>query len=217
MIGRLGRCRDLLVVAPHPDDEAIGAFGLMNALSRCGTRIRVLVVTDGAASHPGSRRWPPARLMGERRRETRRAMAVLGVPPTRIRFLNLPDGALSNQPSLTRRACRRALQRMPPPDLIVGPVPDDAHADHRAVAAALARLRTASRRRLGYRVWPLGADRHYPLALALDGRTRAAKRRVVRGYRTQAGRIADSPTGMTMRAHHLRAFAGPAERFRLLP
>lgn len=217
MIARLGRCREVLVVAPHPDDEAIGAFGLMRSLGRRGARIRVLVVTNGAASHPGSLRWPPARLAGERRRETRRAMAALGIPPTRIRFLGLPDGALSDEAELTRRQCGRALRRMPPPDLIVGPVLEDAHADHRAVAAALARQRRTGRWRLGYRVWPLGADPRHRLALPLDARARAAKRTVVRCYRTQTGRITDSPTGMKIRAHHLRAFTGPAEYFRLLP
>ena len=86
--------RDVLVVAPHPDDEAIGAFGLMSALRRRGARLWVLVVSDGGASHPGSTAWPPARLVPERRRETRRAMATLGIPPSRVRFLGLPDGAL---------------------------------------------------------------------------------------------------------------------------
>lgn len=217
MIARLGRHRDVLVVAPHPDDEAIGAFGLMSILRRRGARIRVLVVTDGSASHPGSVRWPAARLIRERRRETRRAMAALGIPPSRIRFLGLADGALSDDPGLVRSRCGRALRRMPVPDLIVGPLPDDAHADHRTVAAALAGRRNAPGRRIGYRVWPLGPDRAGRLALPLDAQTRAAKRRAVRSYRTQGGRITDSPTGMTMRSHHLRAFAGPSERFRLLP
>lgn len=216
MIARLGSCREVLVVAPHPDDEAIGAFGLMRALRRRGARLRVLVVTDGAASHPGSARWPPARLGGERRRETRRAMALLGIPPTRIHFLGLPDGALSDDTEETRRRYRRALRRMPSPDLIVGPVPDDAHADHRAIAVALAGRR-AKGLRLGYRVWPLEADRRHRLTLRLDARARTAKRCAVLGYRTQTGRITDSPTGMTIRAHHLRAFAGPAECFRLMP
>lgn len=215
MIARLGPCRTVLVVAPHADDEAIGAFGLLRALRRRGARRWVLVVTDGAASHPGSVRWPPARLVRERRRETRRAMATLGIPPGRVRFLDRPDGALSGDTGL-RHACARAIRRMPSLDLIVGPIADDAHADHRAVAAALAHRRLAPRR-LGYRVWPLGRAPRHRLALRLDARARVAKRRVVRSYRTQAGAITDSPTGMAMHPHHLRAFAGPVERFRMLP
>lgn len=212
----LPRCRHALVVAPHPDDEAIGAWALMATLRARGVKVRVLVAADGAASHPGSVRWPPARLAAERRRETRRAMATLGIPPDRVRFLALPDGALADHAARLRAGCAQAIRQMPGPVLVVGPVADDDHPDHRAVAAALGRRRLA-RWRLGYRVWPLGATPRDRLALRLDERARAAKRRVVRSYRTQAGRITDSATGMTMRPHHLRAFAGPAERFRVLP
>ena len=214
-MARLARCRTAVVVAPHPDDEAIGAFGLMIALRRRGARVRVLIVADGGASHPGSRRWPPARLVAERRRETRRAMAALGIPPTRLRFLGLPDGALADHAELVAARCARALRRMPPTDVLVGPVADDAHPDHRTVAEALAQYRFAPLH-LGYRVWPLGTNRRSRLVIPLDARSQATKRRVVRSYRTQAGLISDSPTGMRMQSHHLRAFAGPAEHFRVL-
>ena len=40
----------LLVVAPHPDDEAIGAGGL---LALYGSQCDVLVLTDGAKGHKG--------------------------------------------------------------------------------------------------------------------------------------------------------------------
>lgn len=204
--------RNALIVAPHPDDEAIGAFGLMTMLRHRRASIWVLVVSDGAASHPGSASWPPTRLIPERRRETRRAMAMLGVPPARIRFLGLPDGALTEVP--LRRRVARAFCRIPAPDLIVGPVDDDAHADHRAVAVALRGCGRA--RRLGYRIWPAGSGRTGRLRLPLDPRTRAAKRRCVMSYRTQAGRITDSPTGMTITPRHLAAFARPTEHFRVL-
>ncbi|WP_375419800.1 PIG-L deacetylase family protein [uncultured Sphingomonas sp.] len=202
--------RHALIVAPHADDEAIGAWGLMDLLHRRGTRLWVIVVSDGAASHPGSTTWPPARLVAERRRETRRAMRFLGVPPSRIRFLGLPDGALVA--SIVRRRLRKELLRMPRPDLLVGPVNRDAHADHRAVASALDRHRGLH---LRYRVWPAGTSRSCPMRIPLDLRTRAMKQRVVRSYRTQTGRITDSPTGMTITAHHLAAFVRPTEDFQV--
>ncbi|WP_443029636.1 PIG-L deacetylase family protein, partial [Sphingomonas sp. TX0522] len=37
------------MIAPHPDDEVIGAAGLIARLRRHGARVRVAVVTDGAA------------------------------------------------------------------------------------------------------------------------------------------------------------------------
>ena len=44
-----------------------------------------------------------------------------------------------------------------------------------------------------------------------------AKRRVVRGYRTQMGRITDAEAGFAMTPRHLNAFVRPAERFERLP
>ena len=203
------------MVAPHPDDEAIGALGFMAALRRRGARVWVLVVAEGGASHPGSRRWPPAGLVAERRRETRRAMAALGIPPARLRFLGLPEGALTEHAGLVAARCGCALRRMPWLDVIVGPVTDDAHPDHRTVAAALARGRFAPIH-LGYRARPLGTTARSRLVIPLDAQTRTIKRRVVRSYRTQAGLISDPPIGMAIRSHHPRACAGPAERFEVM-
>ncbi|HEX8485269.1 PIG-L deacetylase family protein [Sphingomonas sp.] len=202
--------RRALIVAPHADDEAIGAWGLMDLLRRRRTRLWVIVVSDGAASHPGSRTWPPSRLVAERRRETRRAMRSLDISPSCIRFLDLPDGTLDAP--ITRRRLRRELLRMPKPDLLVGPVNDDAHADHRAVASAFHRCPGVY---LGYRVWPAMKSRAGRVRIPLDIRTRAMKRRVVCSYRTQSGLITDSPTGMTITARHLAAFVRPTEDFQV--
>jgi LmbE family N-acetylglucosaminyl deacetylase len=103
----LEHVRRVLVVAPHPDDEAIGAWGLMDWLRARGAHIAVLVVSDGAASHPGSPSWPTARLVAERRRETLRALRRLGVVPPDIAFLGLADGALDRDPLLVRRVLGR--------------------------------------------------------------------------------------------------------------
>lgn len=209
--------RRLLVVAPHPDDEAIAAWGLIRrVLARRGT-VTVIVVSDGGASHPHSRSWPRSRLVPERRRETRRVMRALGVTPDRLRFLGLPDGALSDPASDVARRLRRAVPRARAPDLIAGPMPDDAHADHRAVAAALARLPRRGERRAGYRVWPEGAGRTLSgLVVPLRPHEVAMKRAAVRRYRTQAGLITDAVAGFAMTHRHLRAFARPSERFAVL-
>ena len=59
--------RRLLVVAPHPDDEVLGSGGLLHLAVRAGRAVRVLLATDGQASHPGSSRWPVPRLVPARR------------------------------------------------------------------------------------------------------------------------------------------------------
>lgn len=48
--------RRLVIVAPHPDDETLGCGLLIAAAVRAGVRVAVIALTDGQASHPGSRR-----------------------------------------------------------------------------------------------------------------------------------------------------------------
>lgn len=214
---RTGAIRGLLVIAPHPDDEAIGAFGLMARLRRRGVPVRVLVVTDGAASHPGSTKWPRERLVRERRRETRRAMSRIGLTPRDITFLNLPDGELDMTGATVRARIAACARRLPKPGLIVGPMQDDAHPDHRVVAAGLAACRVPCARRFAYAVWPAGRRQaRRSSALFLNAAEHRAKRHAIRSYRTQTGLITDDPAGFAMTNAQILAFSRPSETFREL-
>lgn len=209
---RVGRPRVALIVAPHSDDEVIGAAGLIALLGHRGTHVHVVIVSDGAASHAASRQWPRARLIAERRRESRRALLRLGVSADAVTFLGLPDGRLPDCGARCRRALHRAIVRLRQLDLIVGPVADDAHPDHRTVAAAIAACRTAARR-LAYRVWPhdrngQGTNR----SVRLTGGW-FAKRSLLGAYRTQLGAIRDDPAGFALARHELAAFAHPIEHY----
>ena len=100
----VGSHERLLVVAPHPDDETLGAGGLIQrVLERDGTvRVVLLTLGDGyveAVRHEtGELRPPPTayRAYGERRlREARGAMRELGGGRIRLGPLGFPDGGLS--------------------------------------------------------------------------------------------------------------------------
>lgn len=204
----------MLVVAPHPDDEAIGAFGLVRRMRRRGGRVRVLVVSDGAASHQASRRWPRARLIAERRRETRRVMRRAGLAASAIRFLGLPDGGLGQLTACESGRIAGAVRRLRGVTLLVAPSAEDAHPDHRAVAAILARVALPGARRLAYLVWPhrRRARRGAAMRIVIDGGA-AAKRSAIRGYATQTGAIRDDARGFAIAPHELAAFAHPIERY----
>jgi LmbE family N-acetylglucosaminyl deacetylase len=99
----------LVVIAPHPDDETIGAGGLIQrVLARHGS-VQVVLVTAGDGNvggvvlETGLRQPPPANFVayGERRvGETRAALQALGAPASALDVLGFPDGAL--MPLLSR-------------------------------------------------------------------------------------------------------------------
>ena len=201
-----------LIIAPHPDDETIGAYGLIRMLKARGARVTVAVVTDGAGSHPNSARWPKERLVAGRRLETREVMRRIGVSAASIVFLDLPDGGLTAIPARLRRALRRLVHRCRDIDLLVGPACDDDHPDHRAIAAGLPRSRA---RQLDYLVWP---NRQSPSARATHrlrlGTQSASKRGAIGRYRTQTGAITDDPNGFAMSRGERARFGRPVEHFR---
>ncbi len=109
---RLAGIRRAVIVAPHPDDEVIGAAALIRALRRQGSQVAVIVVSDGAASHPNSVTWPAKRLTAARERESLHALRRLGVRRGAVTFLRLPDGGLSDGQDRCRIALHQTLGGM---------------------------------------------------------------------------------------------------------
>ena len=122
--------RRVLVIAPHADDEVLGAGGMLAVHTERGDAVRVVILSDGVAGDPESLEQNLAEV---RRAESRAAGEVLGV--TDYRFLELPDGGLANLPDLAARIGAE-LEEFGP-ELVYGPGPNEMHADHRAAARAL--------------------------------------------------------------------------------
>ena len=83
--------RPFIVIAPHPDDESLACGGLIADACRQGVRGKVVIVSDGASSHPKSSAYPPDRLASLREEEARQAGSELGLKPEEMLFLSLPD------------------------------------------------------------------------------------------------------------------------------
>ncbi len=176
-----------VVVAPHPDDEILGVGGLLALLAAAGTRVDLLAVTDGEASHPGGSVGPPG--LGPRRvAETLAALDVLGVGAD-VRRLRRPDGGgqALEQPVVD------AL-RLEPGTWLLGPWATDGHPDHEAVGRGCVRVAERDGARLlGYPVWmwhwASPADPLVPWARALQvdlpPALQATKARAVAAFRTQ--------------------------------
>ncbi len=97
------RTQKLLVIAPHCDDETLGAAGLMHQARLAGADVHVVVISNGDGFRVGVQseyktlEVAPAdyiRYAYHRQGESRAAMQVLGVPSDHVAFLGYPDRGL---------------------------------------------------------------------------------------------------------------------------
>lgn len=213
-----------VVLAPHPDDESLGCGGFIAESCARGRPPLVVVLTDGAGSHPDSRAYPPARLVALRREEVAQAVAELGLPLTHLAFLDQPDTAAPTGGSAFAAVvatlaghCRAANATA-----LLAPWRHDPHCDHEAahLAAAAVAAQTGIRH-IAYPVWgwtlPPGQVLSGPRPVGQRIEMSAhlpAKRRAIAAHRSQyAGLIDDDPTGFQLPPGLLAVFDRPYETF----
>jgi LmbE family N-acetylglucosaminyl deacetylase len=151
-----------VVLAAHPDDESLGAGGLLSLLRSLGADVEVLLCTAGEGSHPDSTTVTPEQLASTRIEEFGSAMQLLGLAG-HWRFLGLPDGGLNERtaeiPAQLRATIRRHLgeggpRRQPEQLAIVAPYRADGHPDHDALGSAAAQVaREDGHALLEYPIW----------------------------------------------------------------
>lgn len=148
----LAACPELVVVAPHPDDETLGFGATAAALAQSGVRVQVVSVTDGGAAHPDYSPPQRRRLRQRRRRELECAVEVLGL--TAPVHLELPDGGLTGCRSELADLLTDVLAGRPEGTWCAVTWRGDGHPDHEAAgwAAAEAAARTGAVL-LEYPVW----------------------------------------------------------------
>ena len=193
------------VIAPHPDDEALGCGALIAALTDAGTEVWALLLSDGGFSHPASATYPRERLARTRLDEWRRGLGTLGVPATRTVALGFPDGALSANAGAVGTAARAAFRAAPPTTALL-PWKRDPHPDHRATWDPLRGALPASCRVLGYTVWlqERGQDADWPAPGEAHPWTfppdqwAERKAAAIAAHATQLGAITDDPSGFTL-------------------
>ncbi len=121
---------NLLVIAAHADDEALGCGGLMAKSARRGDQVRAVFMTDGESSR-GARPEEARR----RREACRAACALLGAPDPVL--LDFPDNAMDGVPLLEAAKAVEAQIAAFPPDLVLTHHAHDLNVDHRVVHEAV--------------------------------------------------------------------------------
>ncbi len=136
----------VLVIATHPDDDVIGAGGLMQRAIAAGGALRVLFVTGGERNE-----WPQRAMMRKwritatdradwarmRRGEAQCSLDRIGAGAKCSFFLGFPDQRLSE---LARRGDAALLNEIAVhvadfrPSLAISPSHFDVHTDHRATS-----------------------------------------------------------------------------------
>jgi LmbE family N-acetylglucosaminyl deacetylase len=217
--------RPFIVVAPHPDDESLACGGLIVGACRQGLRGKVVIVSDGAGSHPNSKAYPPDRLTALRDEEAKQAGAELGLKPEDMLFLGLPDRFVPYEGEQAERAI----------DAIVDCVREtgakslfvswrhDPHCDHEASyrIARQVQRRVGQIRLFEYVVWghtlppstevdPIRSG----FRIGIDQEALEKKRRAIAAHRSQTSDlIDDDPAGFLFSQIDLAHFDLPYELF----
>ncbi|WP_394271071.1 PIG-L deacetylase family protein [Qipengyuania sp.] len=211
----------LLVVVPHPDDEALGCGLALAAAADAGRRIGVLLLTDGEGSHTGSARFERERLIALRQGELAQSLAELaGGAEIPVLRLGLPDGC-SEERDLTAHHVESALDFARPfePRAVWTTWEHDPHCDH-LTAATLGR-RLASRLDAvlwRYPVWGRfdegSAHREADLRLFASAPHLPRKRAAIAAHRSQfTDLIDDDPKAFRMPDALTEHFAAHPEIF----
>ncbi|MEP7028082.1 MAG: PIG-L deacetylase family protein [Candidatus Eisenbacteria bacterium] len=155
---------NVLVLAPHPDDEVIGCGGTLLQLVRAGANVTCVQATDGSDGW-ALRDLPEAARRSVRMDESRAVAQAAGF--SRLECWDADNRAFHRTDALVDRLASQ-LARLAP-RLVFTPFLTDAHADHftlnRILADAIPRAgeALAECRVLGYEVWSLA-----PAAVVCD-------------------------------------------------
>jgi LmbE family N-acetylglucosaminyl deacetylase len=214
--------RSCLVLAPHPDDETLGCGATIMRKLAAGTRVEIVIATDGRHSVHSDKMSADA-LAEIREEEARCAAAVLGLPSENIVFLRFEDGRLTDDRQTLRDHLFAIFDRINPDEIFVSSI-IDSHPDHR-VLAELGRELVQSRHShfptlYEYPIWfwdPLRwrVSELAGLRIRIVRTEEFLKRKyeAIAAYRSQLANLSGETGWATLRQGFVRQFLRPEETF----
>ena len=130
------KAKNVLCIQPHPDDMEIGAGATIALLSRSGTAVTCLTITDGSAGT-----YDPAvdqeDLIMTRRREAEKTAGILGI--NNLLWLDFADGGCLPYEDIRSEITSAIRRQKPDAVLVCDPwLPYEAHSDHNRTGLATA-------------------------------------------------------------------------------
>jgi LmbE family N-acetylglucosaminyl deacetylase len=218
-----------LILSPHPDDETLGAGGLIAAARQQSQDVHVVVLTDGSQSHPNSRLYPRRRLINLRKTELERAGLLLGLSSKCVHELNLPDTALPSSGAtfdVSVRQIAGIIEAFGVKSLFVT-WECDPHCDHQsaAVLAKAVRSQIDDIKLWAFPIWgwhldaEIEVDQPPPRGRRIDiVNEQAIKRSAIACHTSQmTDLVSDDPAGFRFTNATLAPFLGPFEYFIEVP
>ena len=223
-LSELTQDEPFVILSPHPDDETLGAGGLIRQARAKGQHVEVIVLTDGAGSHTQSIEYPTSRLIQVRRQEVADAATILGMPADYLHHLDLPDAHMPISGPVFEKAVqfvRSLVERIGAKTLFVT-WHHDPHCDHKAAAA----VAQATKRKLptlklwAYPIWGWHLNPAEDVGAAPEGfrldivHEADDKRRAIAAHQSQmTDLIQDDPKGFRFNADTLAPFLARFEVF----
>lgn len=169
---------NVLIIAPHPDDESIGCGGTICLHVERGDRVTAVFLTSGEL---GLERLPREEAWQLREKEAEAAAHVLGLAD--LSFLRQPDWLLSDHVAEASAALRPIIARETPHTIFV-PHRAEWHPDHKAALSVLAAalVGTDIPRLFAYEIWTPLTDHDHVRDITS---TMSRKLHAIRCYRSQ--------------------------------
>lgn len=221
--------RPLVVLSAHPDDETLGAAGLIHHALRAGCRVHVIVATAGEGSHPHSPTHAPLDLARLRTGELEDALNALrpdgsGAGLLSFELLSLPDGSVAGHLAEIESALRTVARAEN--TLVAAPYRHDGHIDHDALGTLAAHV--CAELGLGLLEYPIwywhwaapGRDAEWTRwhTLALDPEAVRVKAEAMKMHHSQVAPLSAAPQDAALlQDSFLEHFRRTAETFRFTP
>lgn len=125
----------VLVVAAHPDDEVLGAGGMMARHIAQGDDVAVLILGEGISSRYAKREMAKPQELEALKRGAKKAMAALGVK--KLTFGDFPDNRFDSVDLLDLVKCIEKVKKAFKPAIIYTHHDGDLNIDHALTARAV--------------------------------------------------------------------------------